>query len=248
MANLNEEAGVSLWRQIGEALIADIESGALRADARLPSSSELASRFGVNRHTVLRAIAHLQAAGYLRIERGRGTYAVVNRMDFHIGPRRWFEQNLLESKKVPSRTVIEVADIKASKEIASFLALRKGAPLVLVKLLGEADGVPVNYGVHYLSSERLPGIRDAFPKFGNKPTKQLSFSKILKSVGVLDFRRKHVRIRSRLPSSEEAWHLRMPPTEHVLETDVTQVNGDDVPIVYAQTCYCSSRVELVLDL
>jgi GntR family phosphonate transport system transcriptional regulator len=248
MRDLNARDGISLWRQIGEALIREIENGTLEAEKRLPSSDELASRFGVNRHTVLRAISHLQAEGYVRVERGRGTFSVVNRLEYRIGPRRWFEENLLESNRVPSRTIVSTADIRASADIAARLDLRAGDAVFFVELLGEADGFPVNFGCHYFPAARLPGIGDAFRSYGSGPTMELSFTKVFRSVGVADFRRKSVRVRSRLPSQEEAWRLRMPPVEQVLETEVTNVDAGDLPVVYANTCFCSSRVELVMDL
>ena len=62
----------------GSALAEDIASGALTTGERLPSSESLAARFSVNRHTVLKAISHLESEGLVRIERGRGAYAVVN--------------------------------------------------------------------------------------------------------------------------------------------------------------------------
>lgn len=248
MQDLNERDGVSLWRQIGEALIGEIENGTLEAEKRLPSSEELAVRFGVNRHTVLKAISHLQVEGYVRIKRGRGTYAVVNRMEYRIGPRRWFEENLLETNRVPTRTVISATDISAPKNIAAALGGDEGDPVFFLKLLGEADGFPVNFGYHYFPLSRLPGIGDAFRAYGSEPTAHLSFTKVFRSVGVADFRRKSVRIRSRVPTQEEAWQLRMPQTEHVIETDVTNVDSNDIPVVYANTCFCSSRVELIMDL
>ncbi|CAH1652936.1 phosphonate metabolism transcriptional regulator PhnF [Chelatococcus asaccharovorans] len=248
MQNLNERDGVSLWRQIGDALIREIESGELEVEKRLPSSDSLASRFGVNRHTVLKAISHLQAEGYVRVQRGRGTYAVVNRMEYRIGPRRWFEESLLQSKLMPSRTIVMTDDLSASAEIASSLRIAEGSPVFFLKILGEADGFPVNFGCHYFPLERLPTIGDVFRSYGDKPTADLSFTKVFNEVGVTDFRRKSVRIRSRLPSQEEAWRLRMPQTEQVIETDVVNVDAQETPVVFANTCFCSSRVELVLEL
>jgi GntR family phosphonate transport system transcriptional regulator len=94
----------------------------------------------------------------------------------------------------------------------------------------------------------LPGIDQAFRKFGDQPTKLISFGKIFKSFGVSDFRRKSVRIRSRSARPDEARDLQMAPSDHVLETDVTLVDPSDTPLCYANTSYTSSRVELVLDL
>lgn len=248
MQGFEDRGGVSLWRQVGEKLIAEIEQGQLDADERLPSSEVLAQRFGVNRHTVLRAISHLQSEGYVRIKRGRGTYAVVNRLEYRIAPRRWFEENLLQSNKVPTRTIVSVSDIAASDEVAERLKISSGSPVFFLRLLGEADGFPVNFGCHYFPAKRLRGIGEAFRSFGFEPTASLSFTKVFASVGIHDFRRKHVRVRSRLPSDEEAWKLQMATAEQVLETEVTTVDGSDTPVVFAKTCFCSSRVELVMDL
>src|SRR5258708_5624958 len=243
-ARIVNKAGVSLWRQIGETLADEIEQGVLTADERLPPAAELAERFSVNRHTVLRAISHLQSEGLVRIERGRGAYAVVNPLQFRLGERHWFEQNLLESNLAPSRTVVSVRTVTASAEVASALKLSRGSKVVFVTLLGAADDFPINLGYNYFPQDRLPGIEAAFRAIGERPTPNFSFSKVFRKVGVKDFRRKRLRIRSRLPTRDEAHRLTMPPNESVLITHVLQVDSDDVPVCYAETCYCSSRVEL----
>ncbi len=106
-----EKDGVSGWRQIGE-----IERHVLPADRKLPPSSDLAKRIGVNRHTVLRALAHLQAERFVRMERGRGTYAggtyaVVNPLQLRLGPQRWFEQTLAQENRAPTRRIEFVLDL-----------------------------------------------------------------------------------------------------------------------------------------
>jgi GntR family phosphonate transport system transcriptional regulator len=243
-----DKDGISRWRQIGEILIGEIERGELPADRKLPPSSDLATRFGVNRHTVLRALAHLQAGGFVRMERGRGTYAVVNPLQLRLGAQRWFEQNLAQGNRAPSRRVMAVAVLPATQVVAEALQVDAGDDVAFVTLLGEGDGVPVNLVSNYFPLERLPGIDGAFRAYGREPTTELSFGKVFKSLGVSDFRRKSVRIRSRRPSADEARHLQIAPTDHVLETDVVLVDPSETPLSYAHTCYPSSRVEFVLDL
>jgi GntR family phosphonate transport system transcriptional regulator len=63
---LDRSAGIAIWRQIMETLKAEIVSGAFAERSRLPPEAELAARFGVNRHTVRRAIAALTSEGILR--------------------------------------------------------------------------------------------------------------------------------------------------------------------------------------
>lgn len=242
------EAGIALWKKIGAALAEEIERGTMPADARLPSSETLAARFGVNRHTVLKAIAHLQSQGLVRMERGRGAYAVVTRMPYALGAQTWYEQNLLDSHRTPSRTVLSVLSMPAPEDVARALKITAGREVCRVTLLGEADGMPINYGHHYFPLARVPGIDAAFLAFGTAPTRKLSFSKILKSVGVKSFRRKRIRVRSLPAEPDQARYLRMAPTEHVLLTEVTSVNPGGTAIVHAYTYFCSSRIEFVIDL
>lgn len=237
-------SGMALWRQIGETLIAEIERGDLPADHRLPSSEALAARFGVNRHTVLRAIGHLQAEGKVRIERGRGAYAVVNPLRYDVGPRQFFEQNLAEHNLVPSRTVFSVVECHAPGDVGDALQLPKGEQVVLVTTLGEADGAPLNYSNHYVASSRLPGIGNLFRAFEGKERQRFTFLSLFEQCGVSEYRRKDVRIRSRLPTNDEARYLNIPAVEHVLTTLVVGVGPGDVPLTYAETCFASSRVEL----
>ena len=49
----------TIWTEIRNDLETDIRLGRFAAGTKLPTEAELAARFGVNRHTVRRAIASL---------------------------------------------------------------------------------------------------------------------------------------------------------------------------------------------
>lgn len=243
-----ERDGINLWRQIGETLADEIASGVLLPGGRVPAAPDLASRFGVNRHTVLRAISHLQEEGLVRIERGRGAFVVEDIIPYRMGARTRFEENLLGLNKVPGRQMVSLIDLPAPQAVAEALALDVGAPVTLACLLGVADGMPLSYGQNYFPRSRLAGIHDAFKAASEQEKERLSITACLYAVGVADFRRKSVRVRSRQPSANEARHLQMSPTESVLELVVTNVDQNDVPVMYAATCFCSSRVEFVMEM
>ena len=52
--------GVALWRQICQRIGDEIHAGAYAPGVRLPTESNLAQRFAVNRHTIRRAIGALE--------------------------------------------------------------------------------------------------------------------------------------------------------------------------------------------
>src|SRR4051794_24143657 len=60
---VNRRDGVTLWRQIAGRLHGDIASGAHKPGERLPTEAELSAQFGVNRHTVRRALEELSRNG-----------------------------------------------------------------------------------------------------------------------------------------------------------------------------------------
>src|SRR4029077_21292735 len=79
-----ESAGVALWRRAADPLERAIVDGRYPVDTRLPGEIDMAQRLGVNRHTVRRALAALAARGFVRAERGSGTYVETARLRYPI--------------------------------------------------------------------------------------------------------------------------------------------------------------------
>ena len=63
-----------VWKSIAATLEGDIASGHYAPGDKLPTEAALAARFGVNRHTVRRALADLGGRGILRSRRGAGVF------------------------------------------------------------------------------------------------------------------------------------------------------------------------------
>jgi DNA-binding GntR family transcriptional regulator len=63
-----------LWQQVADDLRADMDSGELATDARLPGELDLADQYGVSRDTIRRAIQELVSEDRLVVLHGRGTF------------------------------------------------------------------------------------------------------------------------------------------------------------------------------
>lgn len=238
---------MTVWREIGVALIDEIDTGVLQPGVRLPSDEDLAARFGVNRHTVRKALTHLQSEGLLRSERGRGTFVSEDVISYRLAERTYFEENLEQRNQAASRTLLSVAELFASAQVARSLKIQPGEEVVLATSLGEADGIPVHMVQMYFSSRRLPCIAEAFRSHGTKATDQMSTTSVLESVGVDYFRRKNVRLRARLPTRQEAQKLKMPSTEPVIVTEIVNVGQDGTPVFFAITSFVSGRIEFTME-
>jgi DNA-binding GntR family transcriptional regulator len=63
-----------LWQQGHDDVLADIRSGLLAVDDRLPGELEMADQYGVSRDVIRRAKEELAGQGWLIVLHGRGTF------------------------------------------------------------------------------------------------------------------------------------------------------------------------------
>ena len=71
---LDYDRGVPIYRQISEAVLSALSTGALVLGEQLPTIHELARRLEVNPNTVARAYRDLEREGHIVARRGRGTF------------------------------------------------------------------------------------------------------------------------------------------------------------------------------
>lgn len=77
---IDHEGPRFVWQQIADDIAADVRSGVLPVNSRIPSEQALADDvYGVARATVRRAIASLVEEGLLLVVHGRGTFVAEPR-------------------------------------------------------------------------------------------------------------------------------------------------------------------------
>jgi GntR family phosphonate transport system transcriptional regulator len=244
-ARLKKDSPLRLWRQISDSIANDIERQVLQGGDRVPTDIELAQRFGCNKHTARRAIAHLEQEGLVRVEWGKGTFVVEGLLEYRLGAQTRFTQNLIDQRRNPRRKLLHSAQIEAPEAVARGLKIATGAACHLLVLLGEADEVPLSLGHNYFPSKRLPSLDEALQRLGRQH-RSLSITELLHACGVDSYRRSHTRIGARLPSAEEAAQLRMPRQQPLLETESVDVGENDRPVTYATTCFRADRLQFVV--
>ncbi len=230
--------GVTRWRRVADGIRAAIGEGSM-AD-RLPAESELAERFGVNRHTVRRAIAALTADGLVRAERGRGTFinAAQPRLAYSMGARTRFSENMLAQSRAPGGLLIGADRIRADAEMAGLLACPVGTVLHRLETLRVADGAPLSVATSWVEAGRFPDIVRDYAESG-------SITEALRAGGIADYRRRETRLTAERLSRQDADHLAGAPDGLVLVARAVNVDLDDRPFQVQRTRFPADRVELV---
>lgn len=232
--------GVALWRQIVGRLQRDIDSGALPPGARLPTEGQLSRQFGVNRHTVRRALEELSRGGVVRVEQGRGSFVAEDVLDYAVEPRTRFSEWIRRHNKEPSGRVLELRDTTADARVAAGLGLRPGARVILIQRLGLADDRPVSLTNHWFPAARLPGLLEALRACPR-------ITDALRAVGVADYLRQVTRVTARLPGPEEAELLRTGRNRPLLVTENVNVDRAGAVVEFAVGLYPTPRVQIVFE-
>lgn len=232
--------GVSVWRQIADALKTEIQDRRYTDSGRLPGEIELAARFGVNRHTLRQAVAALQLEGLVRIEPGRGTFVQHDVLDYRLTERTRFNENLLQQGLLPGRQLLTARSVTAPERAAQALGLPKGSLTLMVQTLNEANGEPIGLATAYYPKQRFDGLLEML-------SSDQSTSDILKHFGVQDYVRKLSRIGTKMPDDETARLLGQPNSRPLLWVESTDVDLETLPIKYGECYFCGDRVQLVIE-
>lgn len=232
--------GLTIWRQIALSLEQAIRRGDYKPGTQLPTEKQLARNFGVNRHTVRQAMNRLAEHGLVSIEQGRGMFVAESSLDYALGPRTRFTENLLTKQKKPTRELIFAENIAAPAEIARALGIPTGAPLWQLETRNKADDKPVGVSSHYFSVDRFPDMPDLFRRAG-------SITAALKLAGVPDYHRRTTRIAAKLISAGDARLLELPRTRPVLVSETVNIDERGKPVEFVRARFAADHVTLTIE-
>ena len=229
----------ALWTSIRDSLAEDIARGHYGPGDRLPTEAQLAGRFGVNRHTVRRALAALAESGTVHARRGAGVYVQHRPTPYPIGRRVRFHQNLLAAGRMPEKRVLLVETRAASPREAEALTLEPEAQVHVYEALSLSDGVPFSVSRSVFPAARLPRMPEALRE-------TQSVTEAFRANGIEDYTRARTEITAKAATPTMAAQLRLPPGAPVLRTVGVNVDADGMAIEYGRTWFAADRVALTL--
>lgn len=237
---LRRGEGLAAWRQIADALAGEIGGGALPAGGQLPTEATLAERFGVNRHTVRRALASLAERGLVRATQGRGTFVEQAPLAYPIGPRTRFSETVTRAGREAWGDLLGARVLAADAETAEALGLAPGAPVIEMLTRHRADDTPLSTARTSLPLPRFAAFDAAYARLG-------SITRAFGAFGVDDYTRLSTRVGARAASAEEAARLDIAPGRPLLTVTSVNVDGRGQRIQATQSLFSADRVELILE-
>ncbi|MEQ8817787.1 MAG: phosphonate metabolism transcriptional regulator PhnF [Thalassobaculum sp.] len=242
MAVIDRDSGVAVWRQIEETLAGEIRSGHWAEGVRLPTEADLASRFRVNRHTLRRAIGGLVDRGLVRVEQGRGIFVRENVLEYLIGRRTRFTENVRRVNRAPGGHAIAVDRQRAGREIAGALGIRTGTQVVYLQTVGKVDDRPVSFGEHWFPARLFPRFDSEYRTIGNG-----SITRLMEAHGFGDYERAVTKVTARMPDATEAELLEQPRARPILYVESLNVAADGTPLQASHVRHAADRFQMVFE-
>ncbi|MCB2109664.1 MAG: phosphonate metabolism transcriptional regulator PhnF [Defluviimonas sp.] len=226
-----------VWQAIAAMLRAEIAEGLYPPGNRLPTEAALSARFGVNRHTVRRALAELSGAGLVVARRGSGVYvAAAPPADYAIGRRVRFHQNVAATGRAPSREIIRIETRAASAAERAALGVSR---VHVFEGISYGDALPLCQFRSVFPAERFPGLPEALARLR-------SVTAALAEQGLADYTRASTRVTAKIARGPRAGLLKIAEGAPILRTEAVNRDPEGNPVEFGISWFAGDRVALTV--
>jgi GntR family transcriptional regulator len=175
---LDKDSAVPLYYQLQQSIIDLIDKGTLQPGQGIPSENVLSRRYNISPMTVRQAMTELAARGYVRRERGRGTFIAARQLTHSLERPVGFSEDMRARGVQPGSKVLLLEVVPAPEKVALESGIPTGMPLLRLRRLRFADDQPVGVHDSYLSDtgitladfERMPSLYDLLAERGQRVT------------------------------------------------------------------------------
>jgi GntR family phosphonate transport system transcriptional regulator len=238
---VQRQTGVALWRQIADRIRQAISAGAYDETGMVPPETVLAQQFGVNRHTVRSALAALAQEGIVRAVQGRGTLIErKDRLNFPITKRTRFTTGIGEQAREMRGLLLAYGEERADEEVARWLKLQPGTPVIRMETVRKADSRPVSSATTWFPAARFAGMPEAYEKTE-------SITRAFAALGLSDYVRATTQITATHADAGDIAALELTPGAIVLITRAMNTDLDGIPVQYSISRFPADRVQFTIE-
>ncbi|MGQ9500579.1 MAG: GntR family transcriptional regulator [Anaerolineae bacterium] len=207
---------------------------------RLPSENELAERHGISRATVRHALDVLERDGWIYREKGRGSFAVVHRVEQEATQLVSTTEDMQQRGWSLITRVISLKQLPAPSHVAYALEIDHGAPVYELCRLRIVNDEPLSLQTAYLPQTLCPGLEEN--------DLSLSLFRLLETRYELRLWTAKSVLRARLVTAHEAHLLEVHEKTPVLYIERTTYAATGTPVEYLEAVWRGDRYDMRVTL
>lgn len=149
-----------VYKKAEQAVLEMVEGPEYSAGDRIPSERDLSERFRISRMTMRKALTNLVRAGVLERRGTSGTFVAVPRVQRPLdGNTSASISEIVEhGGGKPGSKLLFFESAAANERVAERLGVEPGSPLIVIRRLRTANGVPFCVETSYVPAARVPGL------------------------------------------------------------------------------------------
>lgn len=145
-------------QQVGEFIRTEIEERNFCPGMKLPSDTEMAESFGVQKQTVQTAIDALEKEGLLKRISNKEIYVLGKKIERNMEHLEGFTQTMQDRNIVPSRKILSRYLREAGNKYGSMFGIDPKDPIFYIKRVCCANEEPVSLEEIYIPHYLIPKI------------------------------------------------------------------------------------------
>ncbi|MDC2866943.1 trehalose operon repressor [Bacillus sp. BP-3] len=150
---------MSKYEQIYTDISKLIDNRKLKEGDKIPSETELMKEYEASRGTVRKAVDLLQERGYVQKIHGKGVFVLKRKnIEFSFGGIISFQEENERLGRFCITTVVEMEQLRASKEVAKLLNTKAKTKIDRIKRIRNIDGENVILDINHFISDTIPEL------------------------------------------------------------------------------------------
>jgi GntR family transcriptional regulator len=234
MADIDRNSPVPLYYQLKQVLLDEIRSW--QPGKMIPSEQELQDKYGLSRTTVRQTLSELVVEGYLKRERGRGTFIAEPKVAYNPSVSVVDQQGVALGWQMLDQTWVE-----APANVTAFLQMDENAKVMRIRRLRMAGEKSIGYHVAYVRPEIASHI-DVLKLLAGESLDYIAREERLKTARI------HRTLEAVEVDKTDIELLQVPRTMPILQLERLVVGEDGYPIEYLLARFRGDRFKYQITL
>ncbi|MGC9423693.1 phosphonate metabolism transcriptional regulator PhnF, partial [Vibrio sp.] len=227
-----------IYMQIANAIETDLKDGFEAGDLYL-SEKALTEKFGVNRHTVRRAVEELVKQNVLEKRHGFGTFVAEKRVAYSIKSHHRLSRAIAEKGSEVETHLLEKKRIPALGSVAEKLQLKNGDEVLQLDTLRKIDEKSIAVISHFFP---VGIVNDAFDRYESG-----SLGSFLAKHCDIQAKRISSLVSASMPNAQDSFHLGMGSCQPILKVKTLNLDLKTNQLVeYSVTRFRGDMMQLEL--